>query len=145
MRAKLFVQSFLNKFGIEIHRYPNSDIRRRMTVIQTKNITSIIDVGANSGQYALEMRRYGYSGKIISFEPLVDAFRVLSKNSSSDDKWEVNNFALGEVGGNAFINVAGNSFSSSILDMLDSTSEYAPDLGYVDRQPIVVKRLTISL
>ena len=47
------------------------------------SIDLVLDVGANSGQYALSLRRFGYKNKIISFEPGSEAYLNLIKNSKT--------------------------------------------------------------
>ena len=45
-------------------------------------IELLLDVGANTGQYARKVREKGYKNKIISFEPLPEAYEILLKNSN---------------------------------------------------------------
>ena len=55
----------------------------------------VIDVGANTGQYAHQLRSSGYGGKIVSFEPVKDAFEFLSENAKHDPNWITIQAALG--------------------------------------------------
>lgn len=132
---------FLRKMGIQITRYPDYDYARRMKMVNYYNIDTLLDIGANTGQYAMKMRELGYKNRIISFEPLNGAFMVLKENSLKDDNWIVNNYALGDQNCKTFINVAGNSFSSSILNMLPNHIKYAPNSKYVSQQEIDIKKL----
>lgn len=62
----------------------------------------VLDVGANSGQYALMLREYsGYQGRIISFEPVPGVVAALRKNSDRDPLWHVQPVALGNTSGRA--------------------------------------------
>ena len=117
------------------------DIVRRMKLVRGKKIDTLLDIGANSGQYASLMREYGYKGNIISFEPLKDAFEELKMNSIKDNNWLVNNYAIGDKNATSLINIAGNSFSSSILDMLPSHLNSAPESKYVAKEEIQIKKL----
>jgi FkbM family methyltransferase len=91
-------------------------------------ISLLIDVGANIGQFALEVREKGYRGLIVSFEPLVDAHSQLLNNSARDENWRVYpRCAVGDFDGEIEIHVAGNSYSSSIREMLPSHMNAAPD------------------
>ena len=105
------------------------------------NIKTVIDVGANQGQYAKAIRIGGYKHRIISFEPLKEAFEKLRKVSSKDPMWEVYNMGLGNSDGETTINISANSVSSSILEISDTLIEAAPQATYVGSQPIVIRTL----
>lgn len=76
---KKLLKKLFNKFGIEIHRLqPNIDDSSQVIAAMKKvNINVIFDIGANVGQFSSEIRRKGYTGKIISFEPLISAREIL--------------------------------------------------------------------
>ena len=95
-------------------------------------ITLVIDVGANIGQFGKSIRGTGYSGIIYSFEPLIDAHEQLLKNTNQDKNWLIHNrCAVGDMIGDVAINVAANSYSSSIKEMLPSHLNAAPDSGLI--------------
>lgn len=104
-------------------------------------VDTVLDVGANTGQYGKSLREAGYKGNMISFEPLNSAFAALKKNADNDSNWAVNNFALGNEDGKTVINIAGNSYSSSILNMLPLHADSAPESKYVGQQEIEIKKL----
>jgi FkbM family methyltransferase len=101
----------------------------------------VIDVGANVGQYAMDLRQSGYTGEIISFEPLSQAFAQLSRNAEHDESWTVHNVALGSVVGVAEINVASNLASSSLLGMLDAHRQLAPQVTVVGVETAEIRAL----
>ena len=135
------IQNLLSRVGLKLIRYPESDLKRRMQLFRTFGINKIIDVGANAGQYALTMRKLGYSGPIISFEPLRDAFSLLQKASAGDENWQIHNIALGEEDRKAEINVADNSYSSSLLDIMPAHVHAAPQSRYVSKQEVTIRKL----
>lgn len=141
MTLKHNLRRIANRFGIDIQRYPDGDLKSRMVAIDHFEINLIFDVGANSGQYALQLRELGYGGKIVSFEPLGAAFQQLNKVASRDDSWWAQNVALGNKVGFDYINVSRNSCSSSLLNMLSSHYDAAPDSIYVDKEKIEIKKL----
>src|SRR5437870_5028867 len=112
----------LNKLGFELTHYntSSSSLLRRRAMFDKYGVDLIIDVGANTGIYGLDVRRSGYRGRIVSFEPLNDIFRKLKENTAKDAAWEANNYALGSEDGKQFINVSANSHSSSVLEILDA-------------------------
>jgi FkbM family methyltransferase len=102
----------------------------------------VLDVGANSGQFALELFNAGFTGRIISFEPLSSAHAALSEAAQYNPKWEVApRCALGATVGSAVINIAGNSFSSSLRPMLERHLAAAPQSAYVGNETVPVETL----
>jgi len=138
---KKLIQKMLKWNGYQLKTYPDNDLARRMKIIKYYNIDTIFDIGANTGQYAFQMRELGYKKRIISFEPLKSAFEVLRKNSRKDINWIVNNYALGNEDTNGVINVAYNSVSSSILNMLPIHLNRAPHSKYISKEEIKIKKL----
>ena len=104
-------------------------------------IELVFDVGANVGQYARSLRRMGYRGKIISFEPVRSVFEKLERKSKNDPHWCVRNMALGDQDGYAEINISRHSESSSMLPMLSSHTDVAPESAYMGKERITIRRL----
>jgi len=128
------VHRFLhNVTGCDILRYQPWHFceLRRSRLIRTAGVTCVVDVGANTGQYGGELRETGYSGRLVSFEPLSAAFEVLAKRAAKNQPWECMRMALGSHDGTACLNVAANLVSSSILPMLQAHSNAAPESRYV--------------
>lgn len=117
------------------------DIKRRLKIIKNLKISTLFDIGANKGQYAKLMRKLGYTHKIISFEPLKEEFQDLRAVCEEDDNWFAYQYALGRENTTSVINIAGNSYSSSILNMLTSHLQSAPESAYVGTEEIKVKSL----
>ena len=106
-------------------------------MLAAHQVDLVLDVGANQGQYGLDLRDCGYTGRIISFEPLRNAHTILSEVASRDPLWTVaERMAIGESNGTATINVSGTDASSSLLPMLGSHLEAAPASGYVDVESV---------
>lgn len=60
------------------------------------SIECVLDVGGNLGQYASLLRTsVGFTGRIISFEPVSRYAEILSRAAQSDANWSVVNCALG--------------------------------------------------
>jgi FkbM family methyltransferase len=74
----------------------------------------------------------GYKGKVVSFEPLSDVHDILKKRSLNNPDWRVaGRCCLGERNGVVSINVSQNTVSSSLLPMLDTHLQFAPESKYV--------------
>lgn len=124
-----FVRNTANRVGIDIHRYrpEQSEPGRLVAMLASHSIDLILDVGANIGQFSQSLRKAGYQGRIVSFEPLLIAHAQLQRASGSDARWEVApRVAIGDHEGEIELHVAANSFSSSVLEMLDSHKRAAP-------------------
>lgn len=141
METIRFINKILQICGIQIKKYPPLDIRRRISIFKHYGINKILDIGANSGYYGLEMREFGYKGEIVSFEPLSEAYNLLLKNSFTDTNWQVFNFAIGDYDGETIINKSKNSVSSSILELLPIHYENEKESGYISKEIIKIHKL----
>lgn len=144
MSIKNEVRKLLWNVGIDISRFePTShDVARRKQLIESYQIDTFLDIGANSGQSGVQLRKnLGYTGRILSFEPLSSAFALLQANAKDDPAWQIFNIALGDAQEKVQINIAQNSESSSLLDMLPSHLKSAPQSGLVGKEEITVKTL----
>jgi len=141
---KSFLKRIARMLGFEIHRYSvkNSDTWRLMAMLTDHEIDVILDVGANTGGFAKMLRDFGYDGKIVSFEPCSKAREYLLKNSMVDPLWEIApRAAIGAENTEVEINIAANSSSSSVLDMMDSHISAAPHSRYIDKETVPLKTL----
>ena len=98
-----------------INRTPLKELQKYFVAHE---IGFVLDIGANIGQFGIDLRRSGYRGEIISFEPDPDNFLLLKRRAKSDTKWIVYDFALGAKEGFEMLNISGNAgLSSSFLNM----------------------------
>lgn len=140
--AKQRFQTALARVGYELHRFGDDEIeQRRSKLIESERIGVVLDVGANAGQFASKLRDGRYGGRIVSFEPLSEAFSALERRASRDSHWQVHRLALGDRDGTAEINVAGNSWSSSLLPMGAQHLRSAPQSAYVGTESVPIARL----
>lgn len=136
------VRRVVRKTGFDVVRFPHQPELHRRRLFDTLGLDLVLDVGANIGQFGTKLRReVGYSGRIVSFEPMALAFSALVRRAAGDPLWEARNHALGDREGEAEIHVAGNSYSSSLLPMLPAHLEAEPGSRYVASETIRVKRL----
>lgn len=130
--------SGLGRRGFELRRHPAA---RRQRLLESRGVDLVIDVGASTGGYGTSLRSFGYGGAIVSFEPLGEAYASLASTVSTDPLWEARHLALGAEPGEVTMNIASNSTSSSILPMLDTHIDAAPQVRYVGRETVAVSRL----
>jgi FkbM family methyltransferase len=115
---------------------------RRRQLLKALNVDLVIDVGANDGEYGAELRKIGYRGPIISFEPLLEPFQRLSRRTDRDPQWHAVRSAIGPSPGRADLNVAANrGASSSFFPMLQEHVDEAPEATYVGTEEVVIQRL----
>lgn len=119
--------------GIDVKRWPGRDPAHILSkLLNHYEVSTVLDVGANSGQYGRELRRAGYQGRILSFEPLPDPYSELSAQAAKDPLWDAYQCAIGDAHGLVTMNVAGaGGESSSVLPMLDAHREACPERNYV--------------
>lgn len=127
---KVHIKRFIRSMGFDVRRHviSSSQACRLAHIIKSHKIDLVFDIGANTGQFAMSLREIGYRGRIVSFEPLPIAHQSLSNIARRDVNWLVHDrCALGDSNGTTLINVAGNSASSSILEMLPLHVDAAPE------------------
>lgn len=141
MKLINIVRKIINPIKLDLKIYPNLDLRRRKKLLNHYKITKIIDVGANSGQYASEMFDLDFKGEIISFEPVKSTFDSLEKKTKSTNNWKAFNFGLGDKNEELEINLSKNTYSSSLLHILPSHVKSAPDSKIVGNETVTIKTL----
>lgn len=109
--------------------------------MKRQRVNLVLDVGANVGQYASDLRALGYRGRIVSFEPLEAAFGRLQARAADDPYWRCVHAAVGEAAGETVIHVAANSVSSSLLPMTSLHVQMAPESVYVRDETVPVVTL----
>ncbi|GAB5520438.1 MAG: FkbM family methyltransferase [Rhodothermales bacterium] len=129
------IKRSLRQRGYELHRYPVTQY------LADYRIDTILDVGANIGQYGQEMRALGFEGRLISFEPIPSVYETLKASAEADPRWETHPYALGTIAKTTTINISGTTPSSSLLDMLPTHTDALQASAYVGTADIEVQRL----
>jgi len=106
-------------------------------------ITCVLDVGANQGQYYEFLRDWvGYSGRVISFEPVPALAGELELRAASDPLWTVCSFALGSREETLPLRIAEHSGWSSLLEKAKAqVTEVADSVNVKEIVPVPVRRL----
>lgn len=104
--AREHMNGFQNSMGAYLGEEHLAWVLRRM------QINCVLDVGANIGQFGTRLRRAGYTGRIVSFEPIEHLYRELQETAAADPSWQVVPSALGDEEGTAEINVVPGTMSS---------------------------------
>lgn len=78
-------------------------------------INCVLDIGAREGDFALSLRKAGYRGHIISFEPVYQSYRILERRTKRDPRWNCHKIALGSANSLGDMNVTGDTHFCSFL------------------------------
>jgi FkbM family methyltransferase len=103
-------------------------------------INLVIDVGANQGQFALSLRQLGYTGRIVSFEPLAELCAALRVAAGRDAAWQIHQFALGDAPAELPLNAYRNSTLSSLHAVNATGRSRFPDDFKLDHVEAVTVR-----
>ncbi len=119
------------------------------------NLDTVVDIGANRGQFALCMRRHYPQARIFSFEPMQNAARTYMKTFEGDAGARLFNTAIGPEARSAQMHVARWDVASSLLpigqgqhdnfpfseESRRETVSLAPLSAFIDRQTLSGKSL----
>jgi FkbM family methyltransferase len=139
VQAKFQVQRVLRRFGWEMRRTKMEEEAQLVRLLELKNVDTVLDVGANIGQFAMGIRQAGFKGKIVSFEPQSAAYAKLQSLAATLNNWVVApRSAVGASIGKVEINLSQNSVSSSILDIDPTHTSSAPASSYKGKESVDV-------
>ena len=123
-----FVQDILYKMGLIVKLVrPENNLW-----LQSRNIKNVLDIGANTGQFAIRINEILPNVNIISFEPIKKCYEELLINTQ-DLKMKAFNCALGEAEEPQEINISAHSPSSSLLPMADLHKEVFAGTNFVEK------------
>src|SRR4051794_1470676 len=99
---------------------------------------TILDVGANRGQFALFAAQRFPDAHLVCFEPLPGASSVLKRVLAVHPSAAVHEFALSATSGVMEFHQTARDDSSSLLPVTARQTEYFPDAGEVATIPVRV-------
>ncbi|GJM36039.1 MAG: hypothetical protein DHS20C18_50400 [Saprospiraceae bacterium] len=123
-----------------------SEEMRTAMLLQHKGVDFVIDIGANTGQFAESLYDFGYTGKVVSFEPVGSVHEHLQQRSQSYPNWTVaERCAIGNQDGETQINVSNDSVFSSVLEIEDSYVSHNPKSKIVSKEKIKLYKIDTIL
>jgi FkbM family methyltransferase len=142
-RLALSAKHAARRMGLEVARYNATNVFsvQRARLVLAHEVDLALDIGANEGQWASGLRRAGYRGTIVSFEPLTAARRILERVAAGDRGWSCRSEAASDETGQAKLHVAANSVSSSLLAMERRHADAAPGSEIIDSERVRTVRL----
>jgi len=141
---KTISKQIAHSLGLEIKKFSpaSSHPLQLRKCLEFLNVDLVLDVGANKGQFGVELRSIGYRNRIVSFEPLSKEHEALTAKAHKDPLWEVyDRGAIGSEDGSVVINVSANSVSSSILPISAAHVDAAEQSEYMSQETVPVRRL----
>mgnify|MGYP006110375921 CR=1 FL=1 len=139
MVYKKFVRKAFNLIGLDI-RKAKRDLKS--VWLESFEIKTVIDVGANIGQFAVDASELYPDAVIYSFEPLPGPYSQLLINTKSFSKFNPYNIALSDHKGTTKMYSNDFSQSSSILEMAESHKKAFPHSK--NATPVKVKVQTLD-
>lgn len=104
-------------------------------------IRTVLDVGANTGQFAAQIHRALPQARIYSFEPLADCCDQLTENMAGVSGFQVFPLALGDTNGRTQIHRNEYTGSSSLLPMEELHKSVYPYAVRTQAETIEIRRL----
>jgi FkbM family methyltransferase len=109
-------------------------------LLRRYRVNCVLDIGANRGQYGRRLRRIGFEGYIVSFEPVTATFAELQHAAAADPRWTVYPYALGREDSTASMNVVPGTLSS-LLPATDFGAARYARLREPSTEEVQVRRL----
>lgn len=112
---------------------------------QLGEIRTVVDVGANRGQFALVARHCFPTSRIISFEPLAGPAAVYRTVFAGDSRATLHETAIGPKTGEVAIHLSARDDSSSVLPIAAMQSALFRGTAEIGRQSVRSSRLAGQL
>lgn len=100
------------------------------------NFETVVDIGANAGQFSLVMKKNFPKASIFAFEPLNKPFLTFSKIFEGDRYVKIFNSAIAPNTDFVNINVSKSCDSSSLLEISDLQDEIFPGTSAIGLEKI---------
>jgi FkbM family methyltransferase len=151
---KKIVQSTLRAFGVELRwsmtpehagRLVLEERQRRLGWLRKRNIRTIIDVGANTGQFSQFISTLLPDVRIFAFEPLPDCFEQLERSFRGREGFRAFNLAIGNQSGTVMAYRNDYTPSSSLLPMAELHKSSFPHTRNGTPHAVTVERLDTVL
>jgi FkbM family methyltransferase len=121
-------------------------IERVAAILAERGIAGVLDVGANRGGYGASLRRAGYAGAIVSFEPGAAAHAALTRTIAGDAAWiAAPRMALGSAAGTATLHGFNRDDMNSLLAAREAAGIAFPALAPQAAETVPINRLDAVL
>jgi FkbM family methyltransferase len=115
--------------------------RHLADVLERLRIELVIDVGASWGQYRGLLRKIGFTGRIVSFEPVGRPWGHCAALAAEDPAWDVHRMAIGRRSGQRTIKVGSSDDFSSFRPLSAYGRETFEELDVTGEERVPVRTL----
>jgi FkbM family methyltransferase len=155
MTLSRLVKSTLHRVGLDVRLVRNvagaakkdwaEKWGQQWLFLQNYDIRTIVDVGANTGQFARMIRRVCPEAQIYCFEPIRECFLELDRDLGGTPTLRAFNLALGESEGEA--EILRNAFTpcSSMLEPTTRLEQEYPETARRQKETVAMARLDTVL
>lgn len=116
-------------------------VEHSVVLHQLGEVRTVLDIGANRGQFALAARHSFPAAQIVSFEPLPGPAMMYRAVFNGDALATLHEAAIGPVAGEAAIHLSARDDSSSLLPIAARQNALFPGTEEIGTQRIKVGRL----
>jgi FkbM family methyltransferase len=134
----------LQSAGYDLVRFPPADSlgAHLAALFAGLRVNCVLDVGAHRGEYGQLLRRLGYRGRIVSFEPVPESFGALEQSCRRDPDWLAWRIALGASQDTRGIRVTKSTqFSSFLTANAEAAGRFGDHVDMLRTEPVAVRRL----
>lgn len=143
MGFKKYIHRFTRSLGFDFYALKDKSDGEllRLRWLQEMNIRTVLDIGANEGQFALMIRKLLPKAAICSFEPIPDCYNKLIAHFNNDTAFKAFNVAVGDKEEMIEMNINDFSPSSSLLEIDELHVDNFKHTAQSKKQLISVKAL----
>ena len=142
------VSLFLTRLDKIAQAFRSKDLRRALVwhrvlagaehrQILSPNLATVIDIGANRGQFSLAVRRWAPGARVLAFERLAGAAGRFREVFRGDSRVTLHRAAIGPEAGEATIHVSAADDSSSLLAISEKQERLFPSTGEIRTETIL--------
>lgn len=144
MGLKRLINRVVGMTGYQFSRVPSVTLeieRGHYEWLRARDIRTVLDVGANTGQFATMIRKILPRATIYSFEPLADVFSELCRTGERLGNMHCMHLALGESNGEMKMYRNAASASSSLLPLAKRHQQAFPNAEEGAREIVQIRSL----
>jgi FkbM family methyltransferase len=140
LAARDRIRRLARGMGYEVRQYTPLRSLAAAREALLERVDVVLDVGANAGQYGTMLRELGFGGRLVSLEPVAEAFAELERRARADGAWQAVRVAVSDVDGELTLNVTADSRSSSVLPRNERFAD-KPGWAPMESRQVTARRL----